>query len=85
MREFQPREFTNCYGRRVLDVAGQQGMGGVTGLGSATEVRCGLVLEALVRHAPHLAAFQLDDIIRWCHQLRDGVESGQTQEAPVAE
>jgi hypothetical protein len=70
-------DFVNCDGRRVLDEKGQQGIDGVTGLGSSTEVRCGLILQALVEHAPHLADFQLDDLAGWVRQIRDGVPHGQ--------
>jgi hypothetical protein len=72
MQQCKPREFVNCDGRRVLDDAGQQGIDGVTGLGSSTEVRCGLILETLLKHSPYLADFQMDDIMRWSHQIRGG-------------
>ncbi|MEX3944823.1 hypothetical protein AB4Y44_35890 [Paraburkholderia sp. BR10937] len=77
LQRFRFEDFVNRDGRRVLDEAGRQGIDGVTNLGSSTEVRCGLILQALVGHAPYLADFQLDDTLGWVRQLRDGVPNGQ--------
>ena len=83
MFQFKPNEFVNCDGRRVFDDAGRQGIDGVTGLGSSTEVLCGQILEILYKHSPHLAEFQIDDIIGWCRQIRDGVTYGEPRRYPV--
>ncbi|MFX1734991.1 hypothetical protein PXJ20_09860 [Paraburkholderia sp. A1RI_3L] len=77
IQQFRFEDFVNGDGRRVLDDAGRQGIDGITGLGSSTEVRCGLILQALVEHAPYLADFQLDDILGWVREIRDGVPHGQ--------
>jgi hypothetical protein len=77
MHQFKPDEFVNCDGRRVLDDNGNQGIDGVTGLGSSTEVHCGLILEALFKHSPYLSDRQIDDVMGWCRQIRHGVKYGE--------
>ncbi|MFL9961607.1 hypothetical protein PQR02_10950 [Paraburkholderia sediminicola] len=84
MQQFRLKDFVNSDGRRMLDDAGRQGIDGVTGLGSSTEVRCGLVLQALVEHAPYLADFQLDDIANWVNQIRGGVPCEKKHARPIS-
>jgi len=71
MFKFEPNEFYNHDGRRVLDGAGRQGIDGVTGFGSTTKVHCGLILESFA-HSKYLADFQFNDVLNWCVQIRDG-------------
>jgi hypothetical protein len=66
-----PRVFRNIDNRRVLDDDGRQGIDGVTGLGSDTEIICGRLLEQLLRNAILLAPSSLNDYIAMAYHVRD--------------
>lgn len=52
-------------GRKVLTEDGQQGMGGVKGVGSTTERKQGLVAAAIYANCADLDNRQLDEIVEW--------------------
>lgn len=57
--------FIKGNGRRVLTDEGQQGMGGVPGVGSTTEKSQGLVAAAIYANCADLDNQQLEEIIAW--------------------
>jgi len=63
--EIKAQQFVTSTGRRVLNDNGQQGMGGVSGVGSTTERHQGRVAEAIFANCADLDFGQLDEIIEW--------------------
>ncbi|WP_097469960.1 hypothetical protein [Escherichia coli] len=57
--EIKAQQFVTSTGRQVLTDNGQQGMGGVAGIGSTTEKHQGRVAEAI------FANCALNEIIEW--------------------
>ncbi|MGF6781185.1 hypothetical protein [Paraburkholderia sp. GAS334] len=70
-RNVHPREFRNIDNRRVLDDDGRQGIDGVTGLGSSSEVLCGKLLEELLDNMPFLYRERLNDCLEVLFHVRD--------------
>jgi hypothetical protein len=70
-RNVHPSEFRNIDNRRVLDDDGRQGVDGVTGLGSSSEVLCGKLLEELLNKTPFLHSERLNDCIDVLFHVRD--------------
>ncbi|EFU2972283.1 hypothetical protein HUI57_004377 [Escherichia coli] len=59
------QQFVTSTGRQVLTDNGQQGMGGVAGIGSTTEKHQGRVAEAIFANCAELDNDQLNEIIEW--------------------
>lgn len=57
------QQFVTSTGRQVLTDNGQQGMGGVAGIGSTTEKHQGRVAEAIFANCAELDNDQLNEII----------------------
>ncbi|HGC3213230.1 TPA: hypothetical protein ACIYFW_004786 [Escherichia coli] len=57
--------FVTSTGRQVLTDNGQQGMGGVAGIGSMTEKHQGRVAEAIFANCAELDNGRLNEIIEW--------------------
>ena len=65
MMEIKAQQFVTSTGRQVLTDNGQQGMGGVAGIGSTTEKHQGRVAEAIFANCAELDNDQLNEIIEW--------------------
>lgn len=65
MMEIKAQQFVTSTGRQVLTDNGQQGMGGVAGIGSTTEKHQGRVVEAIFANCVELDNDQLNEIIEW--------------------
>lgn len=65
MMEIKTQQFVTSTGRQVLTDNGQQGMGGVAGIGSTTEKHQGRVAEAIFANCVELDNDQLNEIIEW--------------------
>lgn len=65
MMEIKAQQFVTSTGRRVLTDDGQQGMGGVSDIGSTTEKYQGRVAEAIFANCAKLDHAQLNEIIEW--------------------
>lgn len=63
--EIKAAQFVTRSGRRVLADNGQQGMGGIAGIGSTTEKMQGQVAEVIFANCANLDNTQLDEIISW--------------------
>ncbi|MDM2765740.1 hypothetical protein [Citrobacter sp. Cpo150] len=63
--EIKAAQFVTRSGRRVLADNGQQGMGGIAGIGSTTEKMQGQVAEVIFANCASLDNTQLDEIISW--------------------
>lgn len=63
--EIKAQQFVTLTGRRVLTDNGQQGMGGVSGIGSTSEKHQGRVAEAIYASCAELDNAQLSEIIEW--------------------
>lgn len=63
--EIKAQQFVTSTGRQVLTDNGQQGMGGVAGIGSTTEKHQGRVAEAIFANCAELDNGQLNEIIEW--------------------
>lgn len=77
-----PGAFRNIDNRQVLDIDGRQGIDGITGLGSDTEIVCGRLLEQLLRDEPFLSATSLNDYIGLTYRLRDERAAGRMDFSP---
>lgn len=64
-REIKAEQFVTGSKRRVLTDDGNQGMGGVAGVGSTTERHQGHVAAAIYANCDQLDNRQLDEIIEW--------------------
>lgn len=65
MMEIKAQQFVTSTGRQVLTDNGQQGMGGVAGIGSTAEKHQGRVAEAIFANCVELDNDQLNEIIEW--------------------
>ncbi|EHY3137141.1 hypothetical protein K4C27_003795 [Escherichia coli] len=63
--EIKAQQFITSTERQVLTGNGQQGMGGVAGIGSTTEKHQGRVAEAIFANCAELDNDQLNEIIEW--------------------
>src|ERR1700712_4222076 len=77
MRHIHPGVFRNIDNRRVLDDEGRQGIDGITGLGSDTEVVCGRLIEQLLRIEPFLSTASLNDYIDLTYRLKEERAAGK--------
>lgn len=69
--EIRAEQFVTNTGRRVLTDDGQQGMDGITGVGSTTERKLGAIAAAIYANCSDLDSRQLDEIIEWVRLYRD--------------
>ncbi|WP_321943301.1 hypothetical protein [Paraburkholderia tropica] len=79
MRTLYPSQFRNIDNRRVLDDEGRQGIDGITGLGSSSEVLCGKLLEELLERSAVFLPEQLDDYIAILFHVRGLRSSGKAE------
>jgi hypothetical protein len=86
MGSHHPSAFRNIDNRRVLDDDGRQGIDGVTGLGSDTEIVCGQLLEQLLWNAIPLPPASLNNYLAVAYYVRDermrGVLDFTAQQGP---